>query len=147
MVVMSFRNMFGSSNCDNKGSLLVDNMIGSAFDIVKSVADNLKYILHVSTNLVYIVDITEFKQRLATSTLGLVGQTILVPLPAEALVLTAEVINVSVNLKKETGELYPEKDCPISVIVRNGNIEVTLNADANVSFEEATIYCRVSFTS
>lgn len=137
---MGFDNPFREP-CDPNYAKVVDKMLGSAYTIVKQVADNLKYILHVSTYMNQIVDLAEFKQVLVSDELGALGSTTLIPLPT--LAAGEVVVNVQVNLKKTTGELYPENDCPIDVVITGGNISVTLLGSAHATFVSATAYCRV----
>ncbi|QWY83774.1 hypothetical protein [Rhizobium phage RHph_X3_15] len=138
---MGMRNPFNEPCEEASFTMLVDQMIGSAYKIVKDVADNLKYILHVSTYMNQIVELAEFKQKLVSDELGALGSTTLIPLPT--LADGEEVVNVQVNLKKTTGELYPEESSPVAVVVTGGNISVTLDVDAHASFVGATAYCRV----
>ncbi|QEP29882.1 hypothetical protein HYP99_gp084 [Sinorhizobium phage ort11] len=138
---MGLRNPFNEPDCGASFAMTVDQLLGSAYTIVKSVADNLKYILHVSTYMNQIVELAEFRQELVSGELGALGSTTLIELPT--LESGESVVNVSVNLMKTTGELYNEESSPCAVVVTGGNVSVTLDADADASFVGATAYCRL----
>ena len=144
---MTIRNIFNEDYCNPTGddnprnTMLVDNMIGSAYSIVKSVAENLKYILHVSANMPQLIDMVDFKQTLVTGTLSTVGQTVVIPMPAGV----TEVKHFTYSIKKLGGTLYPEVDCPVEAAITGTNLTVTLDADASVSFEGATINVRIVY--
>lgn len=144
---MGSRNTFGDASCDEQRyAMMVDKMLGSAYAVVKSVADNLKYVLQVSTYMDQIVDLVDYKQRLLIDDdLGAVGSTTLVPLPSD--VPLDKIVNISVNTKKTTGEFYDEKGSPVTTVASGTNISVTLDADADPSFANCEAFIRISYTS
>lgn len=124
-----------------RNSMLVDKMIGSAYTIVKTVADNLKYILHVSTNMPQLIDMVDFKQTLVTGILGSVGETVVIPMPDDVVAVK----HFSISLKQVGGTLYPESECPVLATITGTDLSITLDLAANVAFEDATVNCRIIY--
>ena len=144
---MSFRNTFNESSCEEgRFAMLVDKMIGSAYAVVKSVSDNLKYVLQVSTYMDQIVDLVDFKQRLLTqNSLGALGSTTLVPLPTD--VPLDDIVNISVNVRKTTGEFYGDEGTPVDVVASGSNISLTLQSGADASFANCKAFIRISYAT
>lgn len=144
---MAFRNSFNENDCDeNRFAMMVDKMLGSAYSVVKSVADNLKYVLQVSTYMDQIVDLVDFKQRLLIqNSLGALGATTLIPLPAD--IPLDDVVNISVNVRKTTGEFYGDESAPVDIVASGTNIAVTLKSGADPSFANCKAFVRVSYST
>lgn len=133
-------NPFGSNK-----AILVDKMIGSAYDVVKLVAMNLAEILYVAQNLDTIQETLQNirKERVINMSLVPSSGVMIVPLPAD--IQVEDISYFTVQIKTTTGDLYTPDSGYFKIRIVNDALEITVDPAASAAFVGATFLWSIVF--
>ena len=125
-------------------ALLVDKMIGTAYDNVKLVADNLQLIDYISKNM-ELLHLIGSDLATTTQVLGVAGQpgeTVTIPLPVG--VLVDNITSSTVLLDDGENGLYGFEANLFTHHIKNGSLHLTMNNLAPPALAGASVRWTIS---
>lgn len=137
-------NIFGPNP---SGAGVIDRLLGTAYQSVKIVADQIDVIKEIAANIPAIKDAARNMARkivVIEADGGALGTTTYTALPdglTEADVLDSVVVIVAAN-----GDVYSESTGHFSTVVAAGYLETTVNTEAPTALANATIRWTLSYS-
>lgn len=125
---------------------MIDKRIGDAFPVVETVANNIEHIKYVEYNMAAIVAAATaipYTHRLVTSTSGVLGSTVQVPLPEDLTI--AQLVSSQVMLVTEGDVIFMEGSSIFSASIQGGTLRFTLSSTAPSNAIGAEIRWLLSF--
>lgn len=132
------------------GAILVDKMIGSAFDVVREVQLNLDAVKYLATNMRAVTKAAElqaitFPERvvMVSGTTGALGSVVELDIPME--VTAANIRQSSPMIVTSTGDVYGESSGMFVASLVNGYLRLVLSPSAPVALGQAEIRWRLAY--
>lgn len=119
---------------------MVDKSIGTAYPNVKLVADNIEVVKYVAYNMAAIAALAQsvpFTHRLLTSTAGILGSTVQIPLPND---LGVDQLAMSqIMLVTPGGDVFMEGSDVFKASISGGTLRFNLLSGAPTNAQNAQI--------
>lgn len=114
---------------------LVDKTIGNAYKTVNYVAENMDKLLSLTPR--------EFEERFIIGSLGLLGETVTIPIPSD--IPVEKIRNSVVQIRDVLSQIYTEQSGLFTVVLRTNGLHVTLKPTSPYELQNSTILWTITY--
>lgn len=114
---------------------LVDKKIGNAYATVEYVAQNMAKLLDLTPK--------GYEERYVKGSLTLIGQTVLIPLPAD--IDVTKIRSSVIQIRSTLYQIYTEQSGVFSAFVNSSGLSIKLLDNAPITAQNATVMWTITY--